>query len=134
MNPTNTFYRLARAGGEWNRIRAIAARAGHLLRKGDFGWPTVVAERDGRVVGFLSTIQREDAVWAGPLVVEAEPKHLIWLRLAEAYENLLREAGVKTYFISIPEAMTDYIDQVERCGFSRVGVDQAEVVFERHIS
>lgn len=133
MRPERTKVRLVKPGGEYNRIYAMAWRNGFKVHKGDLAFPTVVAERDGVIVGFLSTQNREDAVWAGPMVVEAEHKKLLWLRLAEGYEYALHRCGVKHYLIGVPEAMTDYIDQVERMGFKRLGLSGGHVVLKRSL-
>lgn len=119
MKPARTKIRLARAGGEWNRLYAMAKRAGGRPRKGDFAFPTVVAERDGEVVGFVSTWNTPEAVIAGPLVIEGGKNPFVFLRLAEGYENVLRAAGVKIYLHHIDKARPEHVEFMERLGFTR---------------
>lgn len=65
-------------------------------------FPTVMALRDGKLVGFLSTRASKKAVMAGPLVMNGLlSKGIVAMRLAEAYEQILSEAGVTDYLFSI---------------------------------
>jgi hypothetical protein len=60
---------------------------------------TFVAEEDGKVVAALGIDWSKDAVVAGPLVLakEAKGKRFLVLRLVEAMEAWLMQAGVKLY-------------------------------------
>lgn len=122
MRPQRTVVRLVNPGGEWNRLYALARRAGGRVHKGDFAWPTVVAIRDGRIVGFVSTWPNEEAVVAGPLVIEGKGNPFLFLRLAEGYENVLRIAGVTTYLHAIDKERPEHVGFMERLGFTRYGV------------
>ena len=119
MKPARTKIRLARPGGEWNRLYAMAKRAGGRPHKGDFGFPTVVAERDGEVIGFLSTWPSDKAVFAGPLVVDGGKNPFLFIRLVEGYENVLKAAGVKVYLHHIDKEREEHVGMMERLGFSR---------------
>jgi hypothetical protein len=119
MRPSKTKIRLAKSGGEWNRIYAMAKRAGGRPHKGDFGFPTVVAERDGEIIGFVSTWPTDEAIVAGPLVIEGGRNPFLFLRLAEGYENVLRAAGVKCYLHHIDKENEKHVDFMERLGFTR---------------
>lgn len=124
MTPRDTVVRLVNPGGEWNRLYAMAKRAGGKVHKGDFAFPTVVAVRNGEIVGFVATQPNPDAVVAGPLVIDGGPNIFIFLRLAEGYENVLRLAGVKTYLHVIDKGRDEHVQMMERLGFVRWGLTE----------
>lgn len=135
MQPTRTLIRLAKPGGEWNRLYAMARRAGGRVHKGDFTFPVVVAVRDGEIIGFVATQPRDDAIVAGPLVIEGGPNPFIFLRLAEAYENVLRAAGVKVYLHTIDKGREKHVEMMERLGFTRWGeAENGDVVMRRNLA
>lgn len=129
MRPTSTTYRLARPGGEYNRLYALMEREG--FGRMPLGWPVVVAERKGRVIGFLGTHPRKDAIVAGPLVVEGGRNMPMFIRLVDAYANVLRMAGVKSYFFGVAKGNSKAIERVQVLGATRIGEDEAEVWFQR---
>jgi hypothetical protein len=65
------------------------------------GWPVVVAERKGKIIGFLGTQDRKEMVVAGPLEVAIKNKGFVVMRLIEAYDNLMRSLGMKEYWFSV---------------------------------
>lgn len=103
MRPRDTRYRLARTPRDYHRCHALLPDAAAQL-----AFPTVMAERDHAVVGFLSTDVRHGQIVAGPLIVQAEQAHpgLLVLRLVEAYEQVLRSAGVRGYVFHVEAANT----------------------------
>ena len=119
MRPAKTLYRLAKPGGEFGHIYAMCRRAGGKVRKGDLGFPTIVAERDGKVIAFVSTKPDKRAVIAGPLVIEGGANPFVFLRLAEAYENVMLAAGVKAYLHHIDRERPEHVGFMERLGFTR---------------
>ena len=133
MNPHHTTYRLAKPGGEYNRIYALCRRAGGRIRKGDLNFPTVVAERGGEVIGFVSTKPCTEAVVAGPLVIEGGKNPFVFLRLTEAYENVLRKAGVKVYLHEIDKDRPEHVAMMERLGFIRWHDAARTVVMKREL-
>lgn len=137
MRPLDTTYRLARPGGEFNRLYALAKRAGGRIHKGDFGFPTIVAERDGKVIGFVATKPDDRAVIAGPLVIEGEKGNpFVFLRLAEAYENVMRLVGVKVYLHAIDKGRPEHVAFMERLGFTRAGwnAPNGDIVMRRELN
>lgn len=86
---------------------------------GSLSFPTVLAERAGEAVGFFSTHGDKRAVIAGPIVVTDKRKGFVTLRLAEAYENVLRHAGVREYLIYVKPGEARWIETLEAIGFVR---------------
>lgn len=132
MKPTSTIYRLARAGGEFNKLYALAKKQGLSLPAGTLNFPTVLAERDGKVLGFLSTLPTTEAVLAGPLVM-GQKSMLTAIRIAEAYEVVLRTAGVDTYFIQIDPARAEWSDTLERLGYELMNTNEERILLRREL-
>ena len=129
MRPLATTFHLASPGGQANRLYALAKRAGLRVHKGDFAFPTVVAKRDGRVIGFLATSPSADAVVAGPFVTEGGRNPILFLRLLESYENVMRKAGVAAYLYRVEER---FAPQMVELGFrSLVESDEAGAIMMR---
>lgn len=93
-----TSYKLMNAEDK-PRLRYLAKKWDQPLR--GLGFPTVVAWRDGKIIGFVSTLPRKDAVVAGPLVVDILNPGFVVIRLMEAYERVLSMAGVTLYNIYV---------------------------------
>lgn len=92
MHPSKTLYRLAEEADYETCYKILKKnkRPAHW----QLNFPTVVAVRRGRVIGFLSTVKSDWALMAGPL---ESPNVFVSMRLAEAYENALRFMGVSRY-------------------------------------
>ena len=132
MHPSRTEYKIVRPGGAFNKLYALAKRLGEPLATGTLNWPTVAAERDGKVIGFLSTLPVDGAVVAGPLILE-KPSAITAMRLAEAYEVVLRLGGVKTYLHTVEKARTGYIEMLERAGFRKYNENDTLVAMRRDL-
>lgn len=131
MIPRDTVYRLARPGGEYNALYAMARREG--MDGGKMAWPTVVAERGGKVVGFLSTHPRDDAIVAGPAVIAGGRNMLMLLRLWQAYDELMRAAGVRFYFFGVDKGNLQHIARVKSLNVPSIGEDEEQVWFKREL-
>jgi hypothetical protein len=134
MKPVSTKFTLVQPGGAFNKLYALARKVGEPLKAGTLNFPTVAAERDGRVIGFLSTLPVDGAVVAGPLVLEKAPNALLALRLGEAYEVVMRAAGVKFYYILADKNRVDYMEQLERVGYQRAGDNGTEISFRKDLT
>ncbi len=77
------------------------------------GFPTVVAKRDGKLIGLLSTRPVTEAIVAGPLIVDLPTRGVVTMRLVEAYDIVLRRAGVKNYLFHVKKGKA-WAEQVER--------------------
>jgi hypothetical protein len=122
-------YRLAKPGGEYNRLYALSEREG--FKKEPLGWPVVVAEENGKVIGFLATYPTDDALIAGPLVIEGGKRPFVFMRLVDAYENLMRMAGVSVYCFRVDRSNTKQIERVDSIGLERVGETDTHITYKR---
>ena len=111
MHPTITEYRMA-----LNKDMLSIYENFELDRH--MGWPVVVAERKGKIIGFLGTQDRKEMVVAGPLEVAIKNKGFVVMRLIEAYDNLMRSLGMKEYWFSVDaKNNVKWESQVKDSGF-----------------
>ena len=99
----NTTTRVAMES-DWDRLDAYDDR-GH-----SYGFPTVVAERDGVLVGYMaSRPDREDNIECNAIKADSS---MIALRLMEAYESILQTFDVKGYIFSVRKDEPDFLGVV----------------------
>lgn len=130
MIPRDTLYRLAHSPRDYGACRALMLSQG---QDATCSFPTVLAEREGKIVGFCATQPRKDAVVAGPMAVSKDlPRPGITIiRLGEAYENVLRHAGVKVYWFHVEPHMKEWADILRRVGFEPFAEDAEGIRFRR---
>lgn len=129
MYPSKTVYRLADNPADYRACHDIL-RAHNRPLDWKLHWPTVVAIRDNKVIGFLSTCKSTWAVMAGPL---ESPSPFVTLRLVEAYEVVLNTIGVSRYcfFIEKDIAHTHWVKQVRTLGLNPISQTPTRFYFER---
>jgi len=114
MRPTSTRYRLATEADD-DALNALPK--GEVPRR----FPTVVAERDGEIVGYLATHDRPDMILAGPLEVTLPAdanRGVMAMRLIQAYEFVLGQVeGVRSYFYATADDA--WIAATARCERTR---------------
>lgn len=129
MHPTSTLYRLADNPSDYRACHAIL-RANNQP-KWTLHWPTVVAERDGKIIGFLATNKSNWCHLVGPLEL-AQPSHFITaIRLLEAYENLMRFLSVTSYCFFIERKNDKWLQAIKDFGFVPIKANPEAVWFER---
>lgn len=113
MIPRDTVYRLATTG-DLRRCHALMRVQGQTAT---LSWLTVIAERDGHLLGFLSTSLKK-AVVAGPMFIDASAAKPGWvaMRLVEALENVLIAAGVTIYLFAVDKSNTPWRRTLEKVG------------------
>lgn len=130
MRNSATTYRLATSPRDYAKCHGLARAAQRTVSP--FGFPTVMAERDGELVAFLGTHQREDMLLAGPLVLKPGlPSVILKLRLGEVYENLLCIAGVKFYVLGVEKTDAKSLEFSKRMGMEQIGETDTQVLFRR---
>lgn len=88
---------------------------------GHHGWPTVVAIRNGELIGAISTGDYDDAVVCSILKVVIPNPVIVAAKLVDAYEKYLVSIGVKSYIFSVNEYRTSWIRTLEDFGLKRIG-------------
>lgn len=124
-----TVYRLAHSPKDYAACHAL------LTERATLSWPTIVAERDGSIIGFLATQPRTDAIVAGPLAVRPSPG-AAWtlMRLIDAYEAVLRLAGVTSYRFFVERANARWTRLVAKLGLEPLSQDDTHAWYERRVA
>lgn len=130
--PTDS-YRLVTEPHEYSACHRLLKERGDIDQQMTF--PTVIARREGKPIGFISTLPSKVAVSVGKLVVQETNRPLIIaMRLAEAYEVVLRRAGIKTYLFPVDRKRPDFLAIVEKLGEAkRVRESTSNIWFERRL-
>lgn len=139
MFPRSTKYRLATSPADYKACRALFADNHGADPTNSLSFPTVMAERDGALVGFLSTWSSKKALIAGPLEVKGGKNIFLFIRLIEAYENVMRIAGVKRFLFFTQLGREDSFDPERIKEFSKFGVkflrtEVGQAIFVKEIS
>lgn len=101
-----------------------------------FRFPTVVARREGQVIGVMATIPNPTEVYAGVLWVEPSLKMpgRIILKLEQAYSNVLRMAKVEYYVWGI-DKVNPLAAYVERAiGTKPYAEDEETFYYQRFLN
>lgn len=136
MKPDGTLYRLANRPNDFKRCHLIWKK--YPERFGEpykLGWPTVLAEREGKLIGFLSTNTSQGVIMAGPLIVHGVNGLLgpTLIRLIEAYEVVLRAAKVDSYVFHIGEDEKEWRSMIERStGLTPYGAEKGRLFYRRN--
>lgn len=129
MKPRDTLYRLAATAADYRACHAIMRTNGNFDQQLKF--PTVVADRGGKIVGFLSTNACDWCHMAGPLET-SNGSPIMVMRLIEAYENLIRLMGLTRYCFSIAKSQKRWIEQTSSFDMvEAIAEDEENIVFEK---
>jgi hypothetical protein len=131
MHPRETIYRLAHGQRDFRACHALVPAQALTL-----GWPTIVADRRGEILGFLATRPSKKAVEAGPLVIApaALRPAIIMMRLIEAYEVVLKQAGVQFWFFKVDFTNPIWDQMVKKCGHEAYHQDGSGTIYRRAIA
>lgn len=130
MRPFSTLYRLSEPGDVhtckqiWRENKDLFGAPQKL------GWPTVVAQRDGRLLGFLSTDPTKKVIVAGPLIVGKNCSAIIVIRLVEAYENIIRP-WVNGYYFHVEKKNSHWLKMIRKLDFRETGKSRSGFWFYR---
>lgn len=106
-------YRIA-TSSDFRRLHRFVAEQGEPSPTLSF--PTVYAEKDGKILGFMATGHLDGMLFGGPLIMEkARPHPIIAFRLIEAYESALVSLGVSAY-LGAGEEGSPLVAYAERLG------------------
>jgi hypothetical protein len=138
MRPRETSYRLAQGPKEYQQCHAFL-RA-HGFEESRLSWPTVMAIRQGEVVGCLSRIPSEEAIIAGPLAVSTKHPLLTAMRLITAWQGVLWRAAVQkglpsmTYYFGVdPTQHNEWLRLIDKVGLEPYARDAQAVWFKREL-
>lgn len=114
MHPEEISYRLVTTPSETTLAHEFLLSLGEDVPR--LGFPTVLAWEGDEIVGLFSTLPRKDMIIAGPLAFKShEGNQLVRLiRLVEAYESVLRHAGVTQYLFFVPDKHARWKEFIER--------------------
>lgn len=113
MLPSNTSYMIADSGQDYKDCHTLMKGTEYESYKLKF--PTIMARRDGQLIALLGTSPNKKAIIAEPLIYgDIKNKHIITLRLAEAYERVLLMANISVYLFHVPFKEEGYIKIVKR--------------------
>lgn len=96
----------------------------------DLHWPTVVAVRDKKIIGFLSSNKVDWCQMAGPLEL-IKPSPFVTLRLIESYEYVMRYMGVSRYCFFIAKSNEHWMRQAKALGLTPIRENAQNLFFER---
>ncbi|MCI0527790.1 MAG: hypothetical protein L0Y56_10155 [Nitrospira sp.] len=109
-------YLLARTEQDYAKVQQLLK--GTEFERIEVCYPTLMAYRHGKLVGVLGTRPSDKAVISGPLYVNvpAPQGAFVALRLAEAYEGILRTLGITMYVFSVDKRNKKQVDLIGRLG------------------
>jgi len=118
-----TTYRLASTPSDYRECRTLASKTEY---DAPMMWPTVMAERDDKLIGMLGTLKSDEAVIAGPVAFNGigwrERVHTL-IAMVDLYDGVMKKAGMVEYLFAIPGHMTRYIAQAKRYMGDQFAID-----------
>ena len=116
MRASNTRYRLAHSPADYRKAHTLARLVDERL-DGPMTFPTVLADRDGTVVGVLGSAPDKNFLVAGPLAImpDLPSKGPVLMRLIEAYENLASWLGIDRVLFRVhTDESSRWVESVSR--------------------
>lgn len=111
-------YRLATNPADYRKVKALWREFG--VDEGTASFPTVMAENEDGLQGFIATHTQNGMIIAGPMVFRRQglATGLAMDKLVEAYERILKQAGLSRYsFCVAPETLDRMRDFLAGYGF-----------------
>lgn len=133
MRPANTIYRLSepRDIPMCKKIWEESSDQFGGVKK--LSWPTIIAERNGRLLGFVSTQPTKKMLVVGPLITRKPCHSIVILRLVEAYEYILRKAGVSSYWFHVEKKNKQWLKLIYKLGLKENDETDTGYWFERKL-
>jgi hypothetical protein len=124
-------YRLA-AQTDYARCHALAREVGY--DGGSYGWPTMLVERDGALLGFAASRYDATRLVLGPVVMQPQlrTKGLLMLRAVLGLEAVYTQAGITSYVLGSSDPGVQRV--IEAWGCPRIGVQEGEVWYRRDLA
>jgi hypothetical protein len=128
MIPLRTQYRLAATPRDYARAREFMRQ--HMA-PAPLAYPTLLGEREGAVVGLLGTTVKQGAIIAAPLIARSA---IVAMRLVEAYDEVMRLAGVRAYHFHVGADNAKWRAAVEKFGLRPWHEDTGGAWFRRTLA
>ena len=133
MKQQGTDYRIAESGADYSKCHSFI-RDNHF-QDPPITFPTIMAERKGKLVGVLGTHKSNKAIIAGPLIINTPGNNaFVGVRLIEGYEKVLATLKVKTYVAAMWKHQPDWIRMASAVGFEPLAVENGVVWMKRTLS
>lgn len=108
-----TSYRIAQSDSDYDECRRLMRASGII--DNELGFPTLMADDEKGLLGFIATTPRSDMVLAGPLVMRQDKRRpLTALRLAQMYEMSLRNLGITSFIFYADEKDSVFVKAMDR--------------------
>ena len=133
MKPVSTIYRLTTPRDVHVCKEIWAANAKLFGEPRNLSWPTVVAERNGKILGFMSTNAAKKFLLAGPLIIGKDCHAITVIRLVEAYEVVLKMAKVTSYWFHVEQKNKNWIKLIHKLGVKEKEKSETGLWFERKL-
>ena len=131
---TETVFRIAETRDDLARCQQLLLTNGY--EEVALTIPSIMALREGHLVGLLGTQNRSDGIIAGPLVIDLPGDNPVFLvfQLLELYDNAMRHLGVAFYNFAVEEQNTKNLEYVERAlGINPIAHKDGFVWFKREL-
>ena len=92
-------YRVANNPGDYAAARKLIKEKNVEAPKLTF--PTILAWKDGELLGLLGTYVKQSVPYLGPLVLKYPSRPFTGIRLLDSYDNVMRATGVEAYAIFV---------------------------------
>lgn len=126
-----TDYKLVSGSRDYEKARKFYASEG--MEHGKLSFPTVLALEEDEVIGALSTRAKDKKrglIVAGPLAVRWDrPRFMTVIRLVDAYDNVMRAAGVASYIHFVERNNEKWLDFVRRTEQGEPYAETADHIF-----
>lgn len=127
-----TQYRLALTPRDYRACHAFMRE--NDMKPTQVKFPTIMAERAGKMVGMFGTYPSEDAIVAGPLLLAKDtPSPFVKIKMAEYYEAVLAKAGVARYVFWCDEDDEKALTMVRKLGYKEFAHVGKAIWFEKVI-
>jgi hypothetical protein len=124
-------YRLAQQA-DYARCHALARAVGYDGGE-RYGWPTMLVEQDGQLLGFAVTRYAWKRLVLGPVVMRPElrSKGVLMLRAVLGLEAMYKHAGITSYLLGSSHPGVQRV--IEAWGCVRVGEQDGEQWYIRKL-
>lgn len=108
-----TEYRLAASAHDYMQAHKLARENNHHFES--FSFPTMMAWKNGELTGILATTIKDKMIIAGPLCLKSgQRRSWTLIRLIDAYDAIMRAAGIKSYIFAVENENRDWIDKINK--------------------